>query len=60
MSGFRREVDEIRVVLGYYAACSGDSFPMFPIFRGQKSKNSWSLDRLGFLTPDDGTGIFDP
>jgi hypothetical protein len=28
--GFRRQVDENYVLMGYYAACSGDSLPTFP------------------------------
>ena len=30
LPGFRREADEKRALLGYYAACSGDSLPVFP------------------------------
>jgi len=30
ISGFRREVDEICPLLGYYAAYSGKSLPTFP------------------------------
>jgi len=30
LPGFRREADEKRALLGYYAACCGDSLPVFP------------------------------
>jgi hypothetical protein len=30
LPGFRREGDENGALLGYYAACSGDSLPVFP------------------------------
>jgi hypothetical protein len=29
ISGFRREVDEIYAVVGYYAGCSGNFLPTF-------------------------------
>jgi hypothetical protein len=42
ISGFRRDVDEICALLGYYAALGGSSVPTFrdyltvPIFKGQE------------------------
>jgi hypothetical protein len=30
LPGFRREADEKCALPGYYAACSGDSLPLFP------------------------------
>jgi hypothetical protein len=53
ISGFRRNVDEICALLGYYAAQSGNSVPTFrdnicSIFKGQEV----------ILTPEDGTDRF--
>jgi hypothetical protein len=54
ISGFRREVDENCVILGYCEASSGDSLPTFrdkisgSILRGKKSKS------LYFLSLEDG------
>jgi hypothetical protein len=71
MSGFGRDVDEICVLLEYYAALSGSSVPTFrdnlsvPSSRIKKSKTwiSWPLEdgtdrlsrNLDFLTLEDGT-----
>jgi hypothetical protein len=53
ISGFRRYVDEIRVLLGYYAAYSGNSLPTFrdnlsvlssrdlKKFKEKKSEGTW-------------------
>ena len=47
ISGFRREVVEMRAPMGYYAAYSGDSLPTFwdnlsaPSSRVRKSKKNW-------------------
>jgi hypothetical protein len=54
ISGFRREGDENRAVVGYYAASSGNFLSTFwgnlsiPTFRWQKFK------RVQFLNPEDG------
>ena len=50
ISGFRRELDETCVLLGYYVACSGNSLPTFqdnlsvPILKGQESTYKMILD----------------
>ena len=56
ISGFRREVDEICALLGYYAASSGIPLPTFrdnvsvPSTRVKKSRKKKDL-----LTLEDGT-----
>ena len=56
ISGFRRDVDEICVLLGYYAALSGNSVPTFrdnisvPSSRVKKSKTKAGFC-LGLLDP---------
>jgi hypothetical protein len=57
ISGFRRDVDEICALLGYYAALSGNPLRTFrddigPIFKGQDVQEEKNLD---FLTLKDGT-----
>ena len=47
ISGVRREVDENCVLLGYYAASSGDSLPTF--------RDNLLVPSSGFLTLEDGT-----
>jgi hypothetical protein len=59
VSGFRSNVDEICVLLGYYAVWSSNSVPTFqdilsgPIFKGQKAQEEALF--LEFLTLEDGT-----
>jgi hypothetical protein len=55
ISGFRREVDEICALLGYYTACSGNSLLTFSIFKVKNPKILGFLIVLDFLTPDNGT-----
>jgi hypothetical protein len=50
ISGFRRDVDEICTLLGYYAASSGNLLPTFRV-----NVAAPSLRALDFLTLDDGT-----
>jgi hypothetical protein len=56
ISGFRRDVDEICAILGYYAAQSGSSVPTFrdsvsvPPSRVMKSKKKAGF-LLGLLEP---------
>jgi hypothetical protein len=51
ISGFRRDVDEIFAILGYYAALSGNSLPTF---RENVSVPSSRVKKfLDFLTLED-------
>jgi hypothetical protein len=54
ISGFRRNVDEIYALLGYYAAPNGKPLPTF---RYNVSVPSWRISAasLDFLTLEDGT-----
>jgi hypothetical protein len=54
ISGFRGEVDENCALLGYYAASSGEFFPMFrdnlsvpsSVFKNKKKKKKDGTNRL--------------
>jgi hypothetical protein len=54
VSGFRRDVDEICALLGYYAASSGNPLPTF---RDNVSVPSPSVKTSNFLTLGGGTSI---
>jgi len=47
--GFRRDIGEICALLGYYAACSGNSLPTFRSYLSDIQRS-----RI-FLTLEDGT-----
>jgi hypothetical protein len=59
ISGFRRDVDEICALLGYYAASNGNPLPTFrenvsvPSSKAKKSKKN--IFFLVFLAFEDGT-----
>jgi hypothetical protein len=55
ISGFRRDVDEICTLLGYYAASCGKRLPTFRDKVSVPSSRVKSLDSWGLLTLDDGT-----
>jgi hypothetical protein len=63
ISGFRRDIDEICALLGYYAALSGNSAPTcrdnlsVPSSRVKKSKKKAEMKAffLDFLALEDGT-----
>jgi hypothetical protein len=49
ISGFRREVQENYILLGYYAAGSGNFLPTF--------RDNLSVKNFGFFTPEDRTDV---
>jgi hypothetical protein len=55
ISGSRREVDEKCVLLGYYAASSGNSLPTFRDKVSVPSSRAKNPRCLGFLTFEAGT-----
>jgi hypothetical protein len=61
ISGFRRDADEICILLGYYAASNGNPLPTFrdnvavPSPRAKSPRKILGLEFLDFLTLEDGT-----
>jgi hypothetical protein len=51
ISGFRRDVDEICAIMGYYAASNSNCFPTF---RDNLSVPSSTVKALEFLILEDG------
>ena len=57
ISGFRREVNEICALLGYYSTYSGNSLPKFSGNLSVPSSRVKESKEKGFLTPENRTYI---